>query len=452
MRIKVRTLILFATFLAVVATVIAATLVYNSFETQNQRDLTIEATKKTRIISNLITGSMQIGDYNETVNVVSRLFKDEIISYVKIVNQYGDVILDLAKNKDRSIIVTEKIGINSTESDLGTLTVGYDVSYFENSAAKFKFQIISILIFAMIAVAMIAFAITRYVQMILSEFSRGLSELALGRSFVLNKKSRFADVRDSIQAFNETSRRVLEHKQLEVEKARLSATATFAAQVAHDIRSPLSALKIMEKEFNHLPSEKARLVKMAITRIEEIASDLLKKYKGESAHPSVKVPCSVNRLAQEVLSELQLQIREGVKIEFNSTNNSALAEVNPVELKRVLSNLINNAVEAIVENGCVRLIVDIHQAFITIKVQDNGRGIPKEVLPLLGQPGRTYGKKNGTGLGLFHARQTVESWGGRLSIESTLGQGTTVTLQLPIFPHLTKTPHRNLELGSDLVM
>ena len=68
---------------------------------------------------------------------------------------------------------------------------------------------------------------------------------------------------------------------------------------------------------------------------------------------------------------------------------------------------------------------------VMIKVQDNGKGIPPEILSKLAQRGNTFGKEGGSGLGLYHAKTTVENLGGEFKIESEMNHGTTVTLLLP---------------------
>ena len=68
---------------------------------------------------------------------------------------------------------------------------------------------------------------------------------------------------------------------------------------------------------------------------------------------------------------------------------------------------------------------------VLIEVKDNGKGIPPEVLAKLGQKGETYGKAGGNGLGLYHARTTIEGWGGSFKIESVPGKGTAVLITLP---------------------
>lgn len=108
------------------------------------------------------------------------------------------------------------------------------------------------------------------------------------------------------------------------------------------------------------------------------------------------------------------------------------SDINVREFKRLLSNLINNAVEALENNGQVIVSLTQNQDYALLSITDNGHGIPSELLTRLTQKGETHGKKDGFGFGLYHARMTVESWGGGLKIESTINKGTTVSLLLPL--------------------
>ena len=92
---------------------------------------------------------------------------------------------------------------------------------------------------------------------------------------------------------------------------------------------------------------------------------------------------------------------------------------------------MNNAVEAFDKGGTVALTLSRPDGRAVLEVEDNGKGIPPEILAKLGQRGETHGKTGGTGLGVYHARSTVESWGGSFKIESEPGKGTVVRIELP---------------------
>jgi CheY-like chemotaxis protein len=135
-----------------------------------------------------------------------------------------------------------------------------------------------------------------------------------------------------------------------------------------------------------------------------------------------------------VISEKRLQhATSRIEIEAAEDTQSygLFIAVNEGELKRVLSNLIDNAVEASrpLDRVTVRIVGEDQHVRLT--VSDTGKGIPAEVLPRLTEQGFTHDKPHGSGLGLYHARSFVERFGGALAIRSTVGAGTDVEIRLP---------------------
>ncbi len=219
-----------------------------------------------------------------------------------------------------------------------------------------------------------------------------------------------------------------------------------ARQVSHDIRSPLSALDVVLSSVSSLPEEQRILARLAINRIKDIANNLLLQNRqpvaGKDAckvNAMVDEPRSVQLLTsliEDLCSEKRIQCRSklGIEILFQPDQQGygLFADIQPMQLKRVLSNLINNSVEALGEKGIVNLLLRDQNNKITIEVSDNGKGIPKDILPRLAQQNESFGKSDsvdsGTGIGLYHARTTVEAWGGEFGIESEEGHGTTIRL------------------------
>ncbi|MGZ3772578.1 MAG: sensor histidine kinase [Pseudobdellovibrionaceae bacterium] len=252
---------------------------------------------------------------------------------------------------------------------------------------------------------------------------------------------------------------------IEKEKSLIEERQMIAKQVAHDIRSPLSALTMVASTLKDIPEDRRVLIRNATQRINDIANDLLERAKTPtsangslhsntatiSVDESQTPPESTNQstefipaLVDIIISEKRMQYREyaGLEIEVDLKNSfGAFAKVNSNELKRVISNLVNNAVEAFNDfQGKVTVgvrKVDINKSpMIEIFVKDNGRGIPAHLISKLGQAGVSFGKssssQSGSGLGLYHAKKTIESFGGDLQIESTEGVGSVIHLLLPL--------------------
>jgi len=222
----------------------------------------------------------------------------------------------------------------------------------------------------------------------------------------------------------------------ENELAAIRRLETIASQVAHDIRSPLTALKIGIEELKETPESLLSLIKAALIRIEDIANDLLGRHGATvvtAGEPQVG-PEWISHLVEGILSEkrVQFRYRTGIKIESQISSDcyGSFALANGAQLKRALSNLINNSVEAIETTGIVTVSVRNNYQSVDIIVKDTGKGIPKEILAQLEQGGVSYGKAEGHGLGLMQVRSAVESWGGTFSLASSPGKGTTSLLSL----------------------
>lgn len=221
--------------------------------------------------------------------------------------------------------------------------------------------------------------------------------------------------------------------------AALVAIGKSSSMVAHDIRSPLAALTMVTSQLKEFPEEFRLLVQRAVQRIHDIANDLAGKKIKEGKFLEIQQQKNLDvyllsSLIDPLISEKRLQYRSkiNINIEANIDKESygLFAKIQPIEFKRILSNLINNAVEAMGNAGKVTVEIFSIEERIILKVYDNGKGILPEILPRLMQRGETHGKDNGSGLGLYNAKATVESWGGSILLESTVGKGTIVTITL----------------------
>ena len=221
---------------------------------------------------------------------------------------------------------------------------------------------------------------------------------------------------------------------LESELSVSKAISDIAAQVAHDIKSPLAALGATAKGLE-IPDEQRALIEGALSRMRGIAEDLLQRHRAPSGAPAAPGPevRALAALIEQALAEKRLQYTEksGVKIEFKNDSGGAKALVEPKELQRLLSKLVNNSVEAFDGGGTVAVSLSASDGKVLIEVRDDGKGIPAAILAKLGRKGETHGKAGGNGLGLYHARTTIEGWGGGFRLESEPGRGTAALIELP---------------------
>jgi signal transduction histidine kinase len=215
-------------------------------------------------------------------------------------------------------------------------------------------------------------------------------------------------------------------------------------QVAHDIRSPLSALEILLDDASSLPIDQQTLLKHSISRINDIANTLLKKgikKNTSSKEENLQLNFKAQHLASlidSIISEKRAQYGKysHLSIQSDITNGFNLfSKFNSIELSRILSNIINNSVEALPnQSGKIHISLTEDNHFAIIKISDNGKGIHPDIITKLGVKGFSHGKTNsvsGSGLGIYHAKKTLENNGGEFSISSTINKGTDITLKIP---------------------
>ncbi len=253
-----------------------------------------------------------------------------------------------------------------------------------------------------------------------------------------------------------------------LEQSKLVALGNLASQVAHDIRSPLAALDMALKDDVSLPESKRIIVRTATNRIHEIAHELLRKNRAQSAgseEENVLSKILLSSIIESIVTEKRTQFRSkpNISIQSKLDENSygIFVSTNTREFKRIISNLINNSVEAFANSsgditvGIKRL--DGVNKKICVEVVDNGKGIPAHIIAKLGDRGVSFGKDasggSGSGLGIYHAKASVEKWGGQFSISSKENFGTTICITLPEVTHpSTFVPNIRLAAGQKVVI
>lgn len=309
------------------------------------------------------------------------------------------------------------------------------------SAGQFLYLTYAIFVVLGVAIFALSFAVMRYLnkeaKSFVTSITRWLNRVLAGEGDKLERP--VFGIREANDLAGQISDLIREHE----ESRRKAIVADIARQVAHDIRSPLAALEMSLQDLKGLPEERRLLIKSACEEIGDIVN-VLRESKGldspsaKISHDQVRVEL-LSPILCTLISEKRMQYKnvEGVTIDLDldAANWGIFAKVHRTDFKRVLSNLINNAIEAYEEpKGRVLVKFGIKDKHVLVEVIDKGRGIPQERIGEVLKQGVSYEKSSGTGLGLYHAQQCVQAWSGRLSIDSQRGLGTSVKVELPRVP------------------
>jgi nitrogen-specific signal transduction histidine kinase/CheY-like chemotaxis protein len=218
-----------------------------------------------------------------------------------------------------------------------------------------------------------------------------------------------------------------------LQKEKLSAVGKAMSMMMHDLRSPIrniSVITAMMRE-EHPDSEWLDMIDQCGIQASEIFEDFLDFIKET---PAKKLPVSVRAM-----------VDEGIKLARGKNNNDSISihmDIPPTlqipgdesKLKRVIMNLVNNAMDALIDNKIANPRIDIAATpapggkDIRLTIRDNGPGIPAEIAKTLFEPFVTRKKANGTGLGLAIVRQYITAHGGEIKVENDPGAVFTISL------------------------
>ena len=204
------------------------------------------------------------------------------------------------------------------------------------------------------------------------------------------------------------------------------------SMLIHDLKSPIAALDTLFYSLaDRLYKEEIDLAQVSITKIKD-KFKLLRQGPNEE-----KEWVDIVKLIQETIAEKKV-LYTGRKISLNFQQRSTFFNklyIEPLQFKRIISNLIENAKEAMPQGGNIVLRLSIEKNSVRIQVRDNGEGMDPHVLKLVKSVGGTFNKKDGTGHGLKHAKNVVQGWGGELEVDSLQGIGSIVTITIPYLPN-----------------
>jgi len=213
---------------------------------------------------------------------------------------------------------------------------------------------------------------------------------------------------------------------------KMNIVGQLAAGVAHEIRNPLTSLKgfiqLIDQEYSIAPKY-TKIMLDELDRIEFVSSELLVLAKPEV---KVKKRISIGHLIENVVELLNMQaITKAITIKMKPLAEDIYVEGNANQLKQVFINVLKNAIEASAKNSVITIRHKRTENKLAIFITDRGRGISKDRLEKIGEPFYTN-KEKGTGLGLVVSMRIMKEHSGDITFDSEEGQGTTVTVFLPV--------------------
>ncbi|MCT3930618.1 GHKL domain-containing protein [Elizabethkingia anophelis] len=319
------------------------------------------------------------------------------------------------------------------------LAIAYFPSYYFNNQYVDIFNkhlqfIVLVNVFAVLLSIFISWRISKNITKTITSISSKISDE--GRDLKPIKYSSRDELSVLVRAYNRMIYQLREQTQLKAQVEREKAWREMAKQVAHEVKNPLTPMKLTIQNFERKfdpqdPEIENKVHKMSKVVVEQI--DLIAEVASAFSE-FAKLPekeDTILNLNEEIKKIVDIFDKNDIFIHSNKDN--IMLKFDKIYISRIMTNLITNAQQAGVYGRRPIINIDLEQfnKKVTIKVEDNGSGIEKEKLEQIFEPNFTT-KSSGMGLGLTMVRKMIDEYRGTISVKSEFGKGTQFTISLPV--------------------
>jgi nitrogen fixation/metabolism regulation signal transduction histidine kinase len=320
------------------------------------------------------------------------------------------------------------------------VNIPYFLSQFElhQEISNFLVTIIILNAFIFLIAGVIAVFITNRITRSFSLIGDKMKEVNLGKRNEEIAWSRNDEIGELVKEYNKMVNKLGESAEVLARSEREGAWREMARQVAHEIKNPLTPMKLsiqyLQKAIlNNAPEVREMTARVANTLVEQI--DHLSKIAFDFSQFANIGNTQVELFdIHEVLGSLkELYQRSQVEINWDAVPEKVMLRADKTQMNRLFTNIFQNAVEACDEKDrCVINVNELREnGSIIVSVKDNGEGIPTAMQSKIFAPNFTT-KSSGTGLGLAMCKSIVEQAHGKIWFETKLGEGTTFHIELPL--------------------
>lgn len=333
------------------------------------------------------------------------------------------------KNKDGKVLAYLNVSYFAKQSEL------------EREISSFLVALINIYVFLFALSVVAALLISNFITEPLRTVQEMLGQIQLGKTNRSIEYDSDDEIGSLVRVYNEKVSELQESAELLARSERESAWREMAKQVAHEIKNPLTPMKLSVQMLQRAWNDKAddwedRLDRFSKTIIEQI--DTLSTIASEFSN-FAQMPRS-RQERMEVLDSVTPAIdlykdQQDIEITLEVLDAEArYVRADREQLLRVFNNLLKNARQAIPEDreGKIRVLVETIDATARVSIHDNGSGIPDHLIDKIFAPNFTT-KTSGMGLGLAMVKNIVEGFGGSVRFETELDVGTTFFVELPLY-------------------
>ncbi len=303
---------------------------------------------------------------------------------------------------------------------------------------NFLFRLAQVYLFMMVIAIILSYFLSKHITKSLNTISEKIKLTRLGSS---NKKIEIGNVSEEIltlvNAYNSMIDDLERSAAALAANERESAWREMAKQVAHEIKNPLTPMRLSVQSFerkfdNNDPDnpEKVKEFTMSLTQQIDTMSSIASAFSTYANMPAQKDE-TLNLIK---ITKLALDIFNEEYIIFNSDEKEIIVKLDRSQLIRVVTNLVKNAIQSVDETQNPRVEVKVYSRgqIAFIEVLDNGMGIPNDNKERIFEPKFTT-KSSGMGLGLAMVKSIIENYKGKITLESEVGKGSVFKVEFPKF-------------------
>ncbi|MFO7745964.1 MAG: HAMP domain-containing sensor histidine kinase [Psychroflexus sp.] len=321
---------------------------------------------------------------------------------------------------------------------IGILNLPYieDDGFLQRELRDFLILLSQVYLFMLIAAIILAYFLSKYITSSLQTISKKITKTRLDQS---NPKISYNEIsyeiKPLVKAYNEMIDE-LEESAIKLAKTeREEAWRQMARQVAHEIKNPLTPMRLSMQSFERNFDPNDPNIQM---RVKEFSKTIIQQIDNLSAIAGAfsdfaKMPAQQKESLNAVeITKLALDIFNDNKIQFYSEKSDIQIKFDRSQLIRIITNLVKNAIQATehLKSPFISVSISTEDDNVIIKVEDNGEGIPKDMQERIFEP-RFTTKSSGMGLGLGMVKNIVETYKGDIKLTSKPDEGTTFTLKFP---------------------
>jgi len=323
---------------------------------------------------------------------------------------------------------------------LGILNIPYveDDGFYETELREFLLRLSQVYSFMLVIAFALAYFLASYITKSLKTISDKINETSLNQKnekIVIEANSK--EINSLINAYNQMVDKLEESASMLAQSEREQAWREMAKQVAHEIKNPLTPMRLTVQSFQRKfdpndPDLKQKLNDYSKTMIQQIdtMSSVASAFSNFASMPAQQ---NENLNVVDVV-ELALDIFNEDYIVFESNKEEIISKIDRTQLIRIITNLVKNATQSIPEDQeekHVLVSVNEEEDNVIISVKDNGIGINPENIDYIFEPKFTT-KTSGMGLGLGIIKNIIENYKGTITFETEPGKGSTFIVSLPI--------------------